>query len=261
MTHKNRPDTHCPLTGKLCPKIKSLKITELNEGNSSSFGCCESCSAQWAEQFSDKSFTPIAKLDGLNLPAAIKELADFVFGPPTKTQLPKITVSHDLPIKDVVITPKLLQEAAERVAKKKQAGLTCPGCKTTLEDMTNADRLGCAQCYDTFARYIEPLLVNCHGSLIHKGKTPKNQEIREIEELFSSRDVLKFKIASLNDEKRDAISKERYERAGEIVEEIENLQLELLDLSEASLESECPSSAEDYSSQTDQLPPQKDEDQ
>jgi hypothetical protein len=78
------------------------------------------------------------------LPDAIKEIADIVFGQPVaKPNLPKITVSHDL-----TITPKLLQEAAMRVAKKKHANITCPGCKTTLEDMTKADRLGCPQCYD-----------------------------------------------------------------------------------------------------------------
>jgi protein-arginine kinase activator protein McsA len=258
MTHKNYPDTHCPLTGKICAKLKTLKITELNKGDSINFGCCESCSATWAEQFSKQDLTPVVKPENLNLgtlPDAIKELADLVFGQPiAKAQLPKITVSHDL-----TITPKLLQEAAMRVAKKKHADITCPGCKTTLEEMTNQDRLGCPQCYDTFARYVLPLLEGFHGSTTHKGKVPKNLEIREIEALFPPDEVIKFKIASLHDEKRDAISDERYERAGEIVKEVEQLQLELLDLSEASLKSECPS--EDASPQIDQLPQQKDEDQ
>jgi protein arginine kinase activator len=190
------------------------------------------------------------------LPAAIKEIADLVFGQPVSkaAKLPKITVSHDL-----TITPKLLQEAAMRVAKKKHAEITCPGCNTTLEDMTKQDRLGCPQCYETFDKYIKPLLENYHGSLVHKGKVPKHLEDHQIKALFPPRDIIKFKIATLHDEKRVAISEERYERAAEIVKEVEALQLELLDLSEASLKSECPS--EDSSSQTDQSPQQKDEDQ
>jgi protein-arginine kinase activator protein McsA len=258
MSHKDYPNTHCPLTGKMCAKLKTLKITELNDGDSINFGCCQDCSATWAEQYSKKDLTPVVKPEELTLgtlPDAIKEIADIVFGQPVaKPNLPKITVSHDL-----TITPKLLQEAAMRVAKKKHANITCPGCKTTLEDMTKADRLGCPQCYDTFARYVQPLLEDYHGSTEHKGKVPKNHEVHQIEALFPPDDVLKFKIASLHDEKRDAINDERYERAGEIVKEIEELQLQLLDLSEAALKSECP--LEDSSSQNDQSPQQKDEDQ
>ena len=261
MTHKDYPNTHCPLTGKPCANLKILKITELNKGDSIDFECCQDCSVKWVDEFSNKNLTAVRKPEKLKseklnlstLPNAIKELADIIFGPPkTKLpKLPKITVSHDL-----TITPKLLQEAALRVAKRKE--LICPGCKTTLEDMTTADRLGCPQCYDTFAAYIEPLLEDHHGSTVHNGKVPKNWENYQIEKLFPADEAIKFKIASLYDEKRDAISKEQYERAGEIVKEVEKLQLELLDLNEASLKNEHPL---DSSAQIDQLPQQKDEDQ
>lgn len=255
MTHKDYPHTHCPLTGKICGQPKNLKVTELNAGDSIQFGLCEGCSKTWCDQFSNETITPVVKPEELSLgtlPAAIKEIADLVFGQPVAktTKLPKITVSHDL-----TITPKMLQEAAMRVAKKKHAEIVCPGCDTTLEDMTKQDRLGCPQCYDTFERYITPLLENYHGSLGHKGKVPKNFEENQMKALFPPRDIIKFKIATLHDEKRVAISEERYERVIEIIKEVEDLQIELLDLSEASLDGEC------HPLNTSSSPQQKDEDQ
>tara|TARA_Y100000034_G_scaffold86053_1_gene103156 strand:- start:2693 stop:3427 length:735 start_codon:yes stop_codon:yes gene_type:complete len=239
MTHKDYPQNHCPLTGALCAKAKILKITELNQGDSVNFGLCQECSKQWAANYSNSELTPLMKpvLNMGSLPDAIKELADIVFNPPVSKQLPKITVSHELPI-----TPKLLQDAAIRVAKRKGAKIVCPGCGSSLAEMGTQDRLGCGQCYDTFAKYLRPLIEGFHGSLEHKGKVPKNWEEKQIEEVFPADEVIKFKIASLKDEQRDAIEKELYERAGEIVHEIKTLEEKL---NEASSVAESPSSPEE----------------
>lgn len=242
MSHKDYPKGRCPLTGKMCAKHKTLHITEVNKEDSINFGLCQDCSEVWAENYSKEQLTPVVKPEELTLstlPDAVKEIADIIFSQPPKTlehNLPKITVSHDL-----TITPKLLQDAAMRVAKKKHANIVCPGCKVTLEEMTKKDRFGCAKCYETFAKYIKPLLESFHGSLTHKGKVPKNFEINQIEKLFPADEVIKFKIASLNDKKRDAIQNENYERAGEILKEVEELKIQL---NEASSTDESPPSPE-----------------
>lgn len=104
--------------------------------------------------------------------------------------------------------------------------------------MAHKDRFGCAECYETFAKYVKPLLEGYHGSLIHKGKIPKNFEDTQLNKYFPADEVLKFKIASLHDEKRDAVEKENYERAGEILKEIKRLESKL---NEASSDDESPS--------------------
>jgi protein-arginine kinase activator protein McsA len=256
MSHKDYPKGHCPLTGKICAKHKTLHVTEIDKEASIKFGLCQDCSETWASLYSKEKLTPVVKPEELTLstlPDAVKEIADILFGQPPeklKHNLPKITVSHDL-----TITPKLLQDAAMRVARKKESDLACKGCGTTLEEMAHKDRFGCAECYETFAKYVKPLLEGYHGSLKHKGKVPKNFENSQIEKLFPADEVIKYKIASLNDEKRDAIKNENFERAGEILKEVEELKNQL---NEASSENEHSS---DSSPQTDQSPPQKDEDQ
>lgn len=220
MAHKNYAQTHCPLTGKICAKLKILKITELHKKNSINFSLCQDCLPTWVEKHSKNGVTPLVKPKKLSsLPAAIKELADIIFG--SSPKLPKITVSHDL-----VITPKLLQDAAIRVAENK-SDIVCPGCGTTLEEMTQQDRLSCPECYEAFSKYLKSILMNFHGSLKHKGKIPKHFEEHQIKKLFPAEDGIKFKIAALYDEKRVAIAEENYERAGEIKKEIEKLQNKL----------------------------------
>jgi protein arginine kinase activator len=50
--------------------------------------------------------------------------------------------------------------------------LKCPGCGLTFADFKKIGRLGCAQCYDTFKKYLLPLLKRIHGANQHVGKAP-----------------------------------------------------------------------------------------
>lgn len=255
MSHEDYPKGFCPLTGKVCAKFKPVQVTEIQGENTVSFSLCQECSVAWGQNLSEHPYTPIVKpnLSLDSLPEAIKEITDAVFGKPKGLQnipppppqplpkLPEITISHN-----ITITPQLLREAADRVAKNKAASLTCPGCKSTLEDMSKSDRLGCPQCYETFKKHLDPLLMGYHGATSHKGKEPKHKEEHELRSLFSEDEVTEYKIASLLEEQKEAIKKEHYERAGEIQKEVKELEAKL---SEASSNDECPSS--DISSHND----------
>src|SRR3954464_1020 len=48
----------------------------------------------------------------------------------------------------------------------------CPACGFTQADFKKAGRLGCAECYKTFAEGLEQLLKSMHKGTRHKGKVP-----------------------------------------------------------------------------------------
>lgn len=50
--------------------------------------------------------------------------------------------------------------------------LKCPNCGLTYADFKKIGRLGCGKCYDTFKKYLVPLLKRIHGSNKHSGKLP-----------------------------------------------------------------------------------------
>ena len=50
--------------------------------------------------------------------------------------------------------------------------LKCPNCGLNYADFKKIGRLGCSECYNTFGRYLGPLLKRIHGSNQHTGKSP-----------------------------------------------------------------------------------------
>ena len=50
--------------------------------------------------------------------------------------------------------------------------LVCPKCGCTYDDFRKSGRLGCGTCYETFRRFLAPLLKRIHGSAKHEGKMP-----------------------------------------------------------------------------------------
>lgn len=46
----------------------------------------------------------------------------------------------------------------------------CKSCRGTLKDFRDTGRLGCPQCYDTFADHLRDLLRRLHGSSRHVGE-------------------------------------------------------------------------------------------
>src|SRR5688500_1212424 len=59
--------------------------------------------------------------------------------------------------------------------------LKCPACGFTQADFKKAGRLGCAQCYVTFAEGLESLLKTMHKGTKHAGKVP--QALRQTRDL------------------------------------------------------------------------------
>jgi protein arginine kinase activator len=89
--------------------------------------------------------------------------------------------------------------------------LKCPQCGFTQADFKKAGRLGCSECYNTFAEPLNSLLKSMHKGTRHVGKVPHN--------LQKSRDLMD-KLRLLQKKLDRAISSENFEEAAELRDEI-----------------------------------------
>jgi protein arginine kinase activator len=93
-------------------------------------------------------------------------------------------------------------------------GVKCPRCGFSQADFKKSGRLGCPECYKTFAEGLEGLLKTMHKGMHHTGKAP--------EALRASRDeadrlkVLQKKLAK-------AVEEENFELAARLRDEIKQI--------------------------------------
>lgn len=99
--------------------------------------------------------------------------------------------------------------------EKEGASLKCPNCKLTYADFKKIGRLGCGECYNTFKKYLGPLLKRIHGSGQHLGKSPSKMA-----------KVLKKKIDTqdLRLRLQKAIEMEEFEEAARLRDQIRELE-------------------------------------
>ncbi len=97
-----------------------------------------------------------------------------------------------------------------------ETAVACPKCGMTLAAFNKTGRLGCSECYHTFAEPMEHLLNRIHGHTRHSGKRP-GQTAEQISMPENVMDRLKSELG-------DAISEEAYERAAEIRDQIRALE-------------------------------------
>ncbi len=114
--------------------------------------------------------------------------------------LAKAGVSED----PVALLFKNLEETAG-------SGAVCPGCGLAFSEFRETGRLGCAQCYETFAEELEPILRRIHGTTRHAGKRPPREGER-----YEQASLLR----RLNEELERAVGDEDYERAAELRDRI-----------------------------------------
>ncbi len=91
------------------------------------------------------------------------------------------------------------------------AELKCPRCGFTQADFKKAGRLGCPDCYQTFAEALEGLLKTMHKGTRHVGKVP--------ESLRRSRD-LSDRLTQLQKKLSKAVEEEDFEEAAILRDEI-----------------------------------------
>ena len=98
------------------------------------------------------------------------------------------------------------------------APLRCELCGSSLEEITRSGRVGCAQCYETFAEQLQPTLQRIHGALRHTGKVP------ETDPVLAQRRQKEQDVARLRGEIAAAVQAEDYEQAARLRDEIRKLE-------------------------------------
>ena len=94
------------------------------------------------------------------------------------------------------------------------AEIKCPKCGFTQADFKKAGRLGCADCYATFAEGLEGLLKTMHKGTRHTGKVP--QALQQSRDLTERLKVLEKKLAK-------AVEDENFEQAALLRDEIKQM--------------------------------------
>jgi len=99
-------------------------------------------------------------------------------------------------------------------AESEAVPATCPKCGLAYTEFKAKGRLGCPECYDSFAPVLVPLLEKVHGRGRHQGKTPER-----VQGVQASRRELE----QLEAELAGAVRDEQYERAAELRDKIRAL--------------------------------------
>jgi len=77
------------------------------------------------------------------------------------------------------IVPEFLQAlfGFNPSSKEQPSEMACPKCGITFSRITQAGKLGCSTCYETFEKQLEPLLRRVHGGGQNVGKIPTRRGI------------------------------------------------------------------------------------
>ncbi|MEY5009819.1 MAG: hypothetical protein RLZZ253_958 [Verrucomicrobiota bacterium] len=91
----------------------------------------------------------------------------------------------------------------------------CPACGFSQSDFKKTGRLGCPDCYQTFAEGLAPMLSGMHKGTVHTGKRP----VRMAQ--FLER---RARLKGAESELRRAVAQEDYETAARLRDEIRELE-------------------------------------
>ncbi len=102
---------------------------------------------------------------------------------------------------------------AKRTVKEKR----CPLCGLTIREISEEGKVGCAECYRSFADELRPSITRIHGSVHHKGRFPLR---------FKNKCEKENRLEDLRRRLKEAIKNEEFERAAALRDEIRNLTAE-----------------------------------
>ena len=107
--------------------------------------------------------------------------------------------------------------AAEEIEKGAPAK-KCSVCGFSQADFKKTGRLGCSECYETFAEGLGSLLKAMHKGTEHVGKLPERAQ-RVM--------VLNQRMRALNANLQKAVAAENYESAASLRDQIKQLETDL----------------------------------
>ena len=139
-------------------------------------------------------------------------------------QMKKIDLCEECAKEQGVTDPKgfaladlLLGLGAASEMESGSGELECPACGFAQADFKKSGRLGCSDCYATFAEPLEGMLKQMHKGTQHVGKVPK---------ALRAQLVFSRKHESLATQLQQAIETENYEEAARLRDEMKELKQE-----------------------------------
>jgi protein arginine kinase activator len=102
----------------------------------------------------------------------------------------------------------------DKPAAKGAAEPACPACGFAQSDFKKTGRLGCAQCYETFAEGLQGILKGMHKGTRHAGKAPAAQR--------RQRDVTE-ELKALQKRLDKAVTDEHFEEAARLRDQLRAL--------------------------------------
>ena len=96
-----------------------------------------------------------------------------------------------------------------------QGLVRCENCGMTYQQFTKAGRFGCSECYRHFSHSLEPLFRRIHGSTRHLGKVPQRT---------GGHLKLKKQLSELKSRLQAAVSREEFEEAARLRDQIRALE-------------------------------------
>ena len=118
-------------------------------------------------------------------------------------------------------------EASEETAEDSGSDTTfsCPDCGWTMEKLRQSNgKLGCSECYRSFAVVIHDAFSRMQRGKIHMGKKPGDTRP------FHTRAALQLEIARCKKELSEFVRREEYERAAVCRDKLNELTFQLSDL-------------------------------
>ena len=99
-------------------------------------------------------------------------------------------------------------------ARETEVERACPRCHMRRADFKKTGRLGCADCYETFAEELAPMLHNMHRAHQHTGKIPACESVRV---------QTTAEVAALQKALEKAVAAENFEDAAQLRDRIQAL--------------------------------------
>lgn len=96
--------------------------------------------------------------------------------------------------------------------------VACPNCGFTQADFKKTGRLGCSECYETFAEGLEALLKSMHKGTRHVGKVPAG--LRRAQDL-------ELRLNQLQSQLDKAVAEENFEQAAVLRDEMKKTRTDL----------------------------------